>query len=101
MQSPVRGQRIQAVLLLAVAVVYLMGTRSLPAGRGEPGPALFPTVLGVLLVLLALRLFWEGRGKAQEAGGEKAGKPQHRPLAYPMAGVVLAGGFAVLFPLLG
>src|SRR5690606_4056449 len=84
-------------LLLALAAarphLHSFPTRRSSDLRGEPGPALFPTVLGVLLVLLALRLFWEGRGKAQEAGGEKAGKPQHRPLAYPMAGVVLAGGF--------
>lgn len=102
MLSHIRGERIQAVLLLVVAVIYLMGTRSLPAGRGEPGPAAFPIVLGVLLILLAFQLFREGgraRGAKKASAGDGEEKP--RPLAYPLVGIALTIGFAALFPVLG
>ena len=65
-------ERVTALLALGLGALALYLSRSLPQMEGGyPGPALFPSILGVVLLLSGAGLWWEGRrGKAGLQGGE-------------------------------
>ena len=53
--------RFASVLFLAVGVLFIIGSRNLATSSygSSVGPDIFPTILGALLVLLSIRLFYE------------------------------------------
>ncbi|WP_284037723.1 tripartite tricarboxylate transporter TctB family protein [Neobacillus sp. 114] len=53
--------RIASVLFLAVGVLFIIGSRNLASSSygSVVGPDIFPLVLGIALVLLSIRLFFE------------------------------------------
>ncbi len=65
-------ERAVALLAVALGALALFLSRSLPQMEGGyPGPALFPSLLGLLLLLSGLGLLWQrrrARGRLQ--GGE-------------------------------
>lgn len=65
-------ERVVALLAVALGALALFLSRSLPQMEGGyPGPALFPSLLGLMLLLSGLELLWQGRratGRLQ--GGE-------------------------------
>lgn len=88
-------QLLVAVGFLAVATLYLLGARSLPASPGEPGPGFFPTILGLALAALALVLAWEARGALGRAW--RTGTPAERVIELrPVLAGVLTGAYVWL-----
>lgn len=65
-------ERVVALLAVALGALALFLSRSLPQMEGGyPGPALFPSLLGLLLLLSGLGLLWQGRrAKGRLQGGE-------------------------------
>ncbi|GIW32949.1 MAG: hypothetical protein KatS3mg072_0282 [Meiothermus sp.] len=65
-------ERAAALLAVALGTLALVLSRNLPQMEGGyPGPALFPSVLGAMLVFSGLRLLWQGRTeKTRLEGGE-------------------------------
>ncbi|MCS7067118.1 MAG: tripartite tricarboxylate transporter TctB family protein [Meiothermus sp.] len=65
-------ERAVALVALALGMLALYLSRSLPQMEGGyPGPALFPSILGVVLVASGLGLLWQERGsKGGLEGGE-------------------------------
>ncbi|RDI94671.1 tripartite tricarboxylate transporter TctB family protein [Meiothermus sp. QL-1] len=65
-------ERVTALLAIALGTAALLLSQGLPQMEGGyPGPALFPSILGVVLLLSGAGLWWEGRGsKAGLQGGE-------------------------------
>ncbi|RMH53405.1 MAG: tripartite tricarboxylate transporter TctB family protein [Deinococcus-Thermus bacterium] len=65
-------ERAAALLAVALGGLALLLSRSLPQMEGGyPGPALFPSILGVVLLLSGLGLLWQGRrARARLQGGE-------------------------------
>ncbi len=65
-------ERMTALLAVALGAAALFLSRSLPQMEGGyPGPALFPSLLGLVLLFSGLGLLWQGRGaKGELQGGE-------------------------------
>jgi putative tricarboxylic transport membrane protein len=85
---------ISGCALFLLALLYFTGTWSLPAGNDEPGPAFFPVLLSVALMLLALSIILQGmKAKAEEA-------PSHKPWK-PLLAIAVTALFVVLFQSLG
>ncbi|GIW26411.1 tripartite tricarboxylate transporter TctB family protein [Meiothermus sp.] len=65
-------ERVAALLAVALGALALLLSRGLPQMEGGyPGPALFPSILGVVLLLSGLGLWWQGRrARARLQGGE-------------------------------
>jgi putative tricarboxylic transport membrane protein len=66
-------------LFLIVGVLFILGSRSIASSSygSVVGPDIFPFILGVLLVILSIRLFYETfNGKTQEKKKEKL---QYKP----------------------
>jgi putative tricarboxylic transport membrane protein len=53
--------RIASVLFLSIGVLFIIGSQNLTSSSygSSVGPDIFPTILGALLVLLSIRLFYE------------------------------------------
>ncbi|MCS7195191.1 MAG: tripartite tricarboxylate transporter TctB family protein [Meiothermus sp.] len=65
-------ERTAALLAVVLGVLALLLSRGLPQMEGGyPGPALFPSILGTVLLLSGLGLWWQGRrAPARLQGGE-------------------------------
>ncbi|WP_018465458.1 tripartite tricarboxylate transporter TctB family protein [Calidithermus timidus] len=65
-------ERVAALLAAALGVLALLLSRGLPQMEGGyPGPALFPSILGVVLLVSGLGLLWQERSKKGKLqGGE-------------------------------
>jgi putative tricarboxylic transport membrane protein len=57
---------VSGAVLFVFALVYYAGTRSLPSGQGEPGPAFFPILLSLALGGLGLSIFFQGIKKTSD-----------------------------------
>ncbi|MBS4211313.1 tripartite tricarboxylate transporter TctB family protein [Neobacillus rhizophilus] len=71
--------RIASVLFLAVGVLFIIGSRQLTSSSygSVVGPDIFPLVLGIALVLLSIRLFFETfQNKSNQ---EKKEKLEYKP----------------------
>jgi len=68
----VKFDRIAAVLFLLVGVLFMYGSRQIASSAygSVVGPDIFPLVLGGILILLSLRLFYE-TFRYQVKSGEK------------------------------
>jgi putative tricarboxylic transport membrane protein len=90
-----RGEAAIALALLAIAAIVIAVASSMPAGSvALPGPGFFPTVLGILLALVAAAI----------AAGIGTGEPEARPLASGRETLVTAAGLvgaALLFERIG
>lgn len=67
----IRFDRFAAVLFLAIGLLFIIGSRQIAnsAYGSEVGPDIFPFFLGIVLVLLSIRLFYETFRFRQQAGG--------------------------------
>ncbi len=75
----VKFDRFASAAFLAVGVLFMIGSRKLASSSygSSVGPDIFPFVLGLVLSLLSIRLFYEAfRGKVQESRKEKL---QYKP----------------------
>ncbi len=59
---------VSGAVLFVVALVYYAGTRNLPAGQGEPGPAFFPILLALVLGGLGLSILISRNQKKHRKG---------------------------------
>ncbi|MGG3470542.1 tripartite tricarboxylate transporter TctB family protein [Neobacillus pocheonensis] len=57
----IKFDRVASIVFLAVGVLFIIGSRHLASSSygSVVGPDIFPLVLGILLVLLSIRLFYE------------------------------------------
>jgi putative tricarboxylic transport membrane protein len=57
----IRFDRIASVLFLATGALFIVGSRKLASSSygSSVGPDIFPLFLGIILVLLSIRLFYE------------------------------------------
>ncbi|MBO0997766.1 tripartite tricarboxylate transporter TctB family protein [Bacillus sp. SD075] len=70
----VKFDRFASVAFLAVGVLFMIGSKKLASSSygSSVGPDIFPFVLGLVLAVLSIRLFYEAfRSKVQESGKEK------------------------------
>ena len=70
----IQFDRIASVLFLAIGVLFIIGSQQLGSSSygSAVGPDIFPLILGSLLVLLSIRLFYETfLGKNQQGSKEK------------------------------
>jgi putative tricarboxylic transport membrane protein len=70
----IKFDRITAILFLTVGVLFIIGSRSIAISSygSVVGPDIFPFFLGILLVILSIRLFYETfNGKGQKKEKEK------------------------------
>ena len=70
----IKFDRIAAIVFLAVGVLFIIGSRSIASSSygSVVGPDIFPFFLGILLVILSIRLFYETfNGKEQAKKNEK------------------------------
>ncbi|MDQ0272663.1 tripartite tricarboxylate transporter TctB family protein [Cytobacillus purgationiresistens] len=75
----IKFDRFAAVLFLAVGLLCVIGSRGIASSSygSVVGPDIFPLILGILLMLLAIRLFYE---TFQASGStEKKEKLQYKP----------------------
>jgi putative tricarboxylic transport membrane protein len=75
----IRFDRFAAIMFLAVGVLFMIGSRQIGSSAygSEVGPDIFPFFLGIILVLLSIRLFYETfRSQGQTAKQEKL---QYKP----------------------
>ncbi|MBL5778820.1 tripartite tricarboxylate transporter TctB family protein [Bacillus sporothermodurans] len=68
----IKFDRIAAVVFLAVGVLFMIGSKHLASSSygSKVGPDIFPFILGIILSLLSIRLFYEslrtqGQGKKE------------------------------------
>lgn len=75
----VRFDRMAAVLFLTVGVLYMIGSKSMSSSSygSVVGPDIFPFFLGLILVILSIRLFFES--KQGYSKGENKEKLQYKP----------------------
>ncbi|WP_079504901.1 tripartite tricarboxylate transporter TctB family protein [Mesobacillus jeotgali] len=70
----IQFDRIASILFLATGVLFIVGSRQLATSSygSSVGPDIFPLLLGIILVLLSIRLFYETMAaKAQHSSKEK------------------------------
>ncbi len=96
--SKVRGG---SVIFLAAGIYGLVFSIQLPLGRwNQPGPAVFPLILSILLCVFGVSWFFQGKGNAEKKGGvgprEFFGK-----FITPVQIVVLTAAFILTFNALG
>jgi putative tricarboxylic transport membrane protein len=75
----IKFDRFAAIVFLAIGVLFIIGSRSIASSSygSVVGPDIFPFFLGILLVALSIRLFYETfNGKRQEKKNEKL---QYKP----------------------
>ena len=75
----IKFDRIASVLFLSIGVLFIIGSRNLASSSygSSVGPDIFPSILGALLVLLSIRLFFETL-MTRNHQGEKE-KLQYKP----------------------
>ncbi|WP_316568225.1 tripartite tricarboxylate transporter TctB family protein [Neobacillus sp. YIM B06451] len=81
--------RIASVLFLAVGLAFAVGSKKLAASAygSSVGPDIFPFSLGVLLILLSIRLFYE-TFKRKNSGGKKE-KIHYKPFLIIFAATII------------
>ncbi|PLR85677.1 tripartite tricarboxylate transporter TctB family protein [Bacillus sp. V33-4] len=81
--------RVAAILFLAVGVLFMIGSRGIASSAygSVVGPDIFPFFLGLLLVLLSIRLFFEAKGTASHA--EKQEKREYKPFLIILTATLL------------
>lgn len=70
----IQFDRIASILFLATGVLFIVGSRQLASSSygSSVGPDIFPLLLGIILVLLSIRLFYETMvAKTQQSSKEK------------------------------
>jgi putative tricarboxylic transport membrane protein len=70
----IQFDRIASILFLATGVLFIVGSRQLASSSygSSVGPDIFPLILGIILVLLSIRLFYETMvTKTQHSSKEK------------------------------
>ncbi|MDN3015380.1 tripartite tricarboxylate transporter TctB family protein [Paenibacillus sp. BSR1-1] len=70
----IKFDRVASIVFLAVGVLFIVGSRHISSSSygSVVGPDIFPFVLGGLLVLLSIRLFFEAnQSKGAEGNKEK------------------------------
>lgn len=70
----IQFDRIASILFLATGVLFIVGSRQLASSSygSSVGPDIFPLLLGIILVLLSIRLFYETMvTKTQHSSKEK------------------------------
>lgn len=75
----IQFDRIASILFLATGVLFIIGSRQLASSSygSSVGPDIFPSLLGIILVLLSIRLFYETMvTKTQHSSKEKL---QYKP----------------------
>lgn len=75
----IQFDRIASILFLATGVLFIVGSRQLASSSygSSVGPDIFPSLLGIILVLLSIRLFYETMvTKTQHSSKEKL---QYKP----------------------
>ncbi|MEH7308665.1 tripartite tricarboxylate transporter TctB family protein [Neobacillus drentensis] len=85
----IKFDRIAAILFLAVGVLFMIGSRSIASSSygSVVGPDIFPFFLGILLVILSIRLFYETfSGKKQEKEKENL---QYKPFLIILAATLV------------
>lgn len=57
----IKFDRIASVVFLAVGILFIIGSKHISSSSygSVVGPDIFPLILGIILVLLSIRLFWE------------------------------------------
>ncbi|MDQ1146197.1 putative tricarboxylic transport membrane protein [Bacillus sp. SORGH_AS 510] len=57
----IKFDRVASILFLAVGVLFIVGSKQLATSSygSVVGPDIFPFILGIILVLLSIRLFYE------------------------------------------
>jgi putative tricarboxylic transport membrane protein len=86
---------VSGAVLFVIALFYYSGTRNLPRGQGEPGPAFFPILLALALGALGLSILFQGIKKGTESEQEGYG------FWKPGVTIVLTAVYVVVFPALG
>jgi len=82
----VRALPVLSLCFLVLGGAYFIGSLGLPMGpAAQPGPGLFPLLVGIAMVVFSLRLFIQSL-KTEEIPGEEAdpfprGKDLHRVIA--------------------
>ncbi|MFD0717026.1 tripartite tricarboxylate transporter TctB family protein [Paenibacillus sp. GCM10027626] len=70
----IRADRVIAIVLAAISVMVWTVSQSFnQAGQYEMGPAFFPRALGVILLLLAVLLWFNSKPPAADSGEKIAG----------------------------
>lgn len=71
--------RIASVFFLAIGILFIIGSRNLASSSygSSVGPDIFPTILGGLLILLSIRLFYETYFLKLHKGSEE--KLEYKP----------------------
>lgn len=70
----IQFDRIASILFLATGVLFIVGSRQLASSSygSSVGPDIFPLLLGIILVLLSIRLFYETMvAKTEHSSKEK------------------------------
>ncbi|QCJ42486.1 tripartite tricarboxylate transporter TctB family protein [Bacillus sp. S3] len=75
----IKFDRIASVAFLVVGILFIVGSRNLSSTSygSVVGPDIFPFILGIMLVLLSIRLFFESAASTGE--GEKKEPLQYKP----------------------
>jgi putative tricarboxylic transport membrane protein len=57
----IKFDRFASVLFLTIGVLFMIGSKHISSSSygSVVGPDIFPLILGIILVLLSVRLFWE------------------------------------------
>ncbi|WP_053365918.1 tripartite tricarboxylate transporter TctB family protein [Bacillus sp. FJAT-27245] len=81
--------RIASVLFLAVGLAFVVGSKKLSATAygSSVGPDIFPFSLGVLLILLSIRLFYETFKRKNT--GDKKEKIHYKPFLIIFAATII------------
>ncbi|MEH7332557.1 tripartite tricarboxylate transporter TctB family protein [Neobacillus drentensis] len=68
----IKFDRVASIVFLAVGVLFIVGSRHISSSSygSVVGPDIFPFILGILLVLLSIRLFFEAN-QSKGATGNK------------------------------
>lgn len=76
----IKFDRVASVLFLAVGVLFIIGSKHIPSSSygSVVGPDIFPLVLGILLCLLSVRLFYETFVSGNKQQGKKE-QLQYKP----------------------
>ncbi|MEH7178501.1 tripartite tricarboxylate transporter TctB family protein [Neobacillus vireti] len=69
----IQFDRIASILFLAIGVLFIIGSQQLGSSSygSAVGPDIFPLILGSILVLLSIRLFYETFQKQNQQGSKE------------------------------
>jgi putative tricarboxylic transport membrane protein len=83
--------RYSSICFAIVGALFIVESRNISASAygSEVGPNIFPLGLGVILVLLSLRLFWESSRKTAGEQSKTAVPPQYKRFMIMLAATFL------------